>query len=172
MQYAIVYSSRTGNTKALAESIQAALPAGDCLYAGPLPYPPGLVLPPLVFAGFWTFRGGCDDAFAAFLQTLGEQSVFLFGTAGYGCSPEYSEKIMENVKKYLPTGSHLRGSYLCQGEMPPSTKERYEALLKEKPADENLQKMLQNYEAALGHPNAADKASLLDTLRPLVQRTV
>ena len=34
MSYAIVYSSRTGNTELLARAIQSALPAEDCLYFG------------------------------------------------------------------------------------------------------------------------------------------
>ena len=34
MKYAIVYSSRTGNTRQLADALHSALPAGDCLYFG------------------------------------------------------------------------------------------------------------------------------------------
>ena len=34
MSYAIVYSSRTGNTAQLAQAIKEALPQEDCLYFG------------------------------------------------------------------------------------------------------------------------------------------
>ena len=35
MSYAIVYSSRTGNTRMLAEALRAALPPQACVYFGP-----------------------------------------------------------------------------------------------------------------------------------------
>ena len=34
MTYSIVYSSRTGNTKLLADTLRMALPQGDCVYFG------------------------------------------------------------------------------------------------------------------------------------------
>ena len=34
MQYAIVYTSLTGNTARLAQALRDSLPAGDCLYFG------------------------------------------------------------------------------------------------------------------------------------------
>lgn len=34
MSYAIVYSSRTGNTALLAQALKEALPQGNCLYCG------------------------------------------------------------------------------------------------------------------------------------------
>lgn len=40
MTYAIVYSSRTGNTERLAQAIRQALPPEECLYFGPAG-PPG-----------------------------------------------------------------------------------------------------------------------------------
>lgn len=36
MQYSIVYSSRTGNTRRLAQSLLEVLPAEGCLYQGPV----------------------------------------------------------------------------------------------------------------------------------------
>ena len=82
MSYAIVYSSRTGNTELLARAIQSALPAEDCLYFGG-PDAAALAADRL-YVGFWTDKGSCDEALAAFLATVEHKEVFLFGTAGFG----------------------------------------------------------------------------------------
>ena len=58
MRYAIVYSSRTGNTERLAQALRQALPAEECVYFGP---PDARALEAQrVYVGFWTDKGDCD----------------------------------------------------------------------------------------------------------------
>lgn len=57
MSYAIVFSSRTGNTALLAQTIWDTLP-GDCLYFG-TPDPKALEAE-TVYVGFWTDKGSCE----------------------------------------------------------------------------------------------------------------
>ena len=85
MRYAVVYSSRTGNTEQLAQAVREALPGQECLYFGP---PDEAALEAqTVYAGFWTDKGSCDEEMARFLKRLTDQRVFLFGTAGFGGAP-------------------------------------------------------------------------------------
>ena len=115
MSYAIVFSSRTGNTALLAQTIRDTLP-GDCLYFGT---PDSKALEAeTVYVGFWTDKGSCDESIAQFLKTLTNQKVFLFGTAGFGGSPEYFEQILKRVSENLGENTQLVGSYMCQGKMP------------------------------------------------------
>ena len=79
MTCAIVYSSRTGNTRRLAETVQASLPQA-CLYMGP-PDDAALAADRL-YIGFWTDKGTCDAGVADFLSKVSGKEVFLFGTAG------------------------------------------------------------------------------------------
>lgn len=65
MSYAIVFSSRTGNTALLAQTIWDTLP-GDCLYFG-TPDPKALEAE-TVYVGFWTDKGSCDESIAQFLK--------------------------------------------------------------------------------------------------------
>ena len=51
MSYAIVYSSRTGNTALLAKTIREVLGEEACVYFGP-PAPQALAAQ-TVYAGFW-----------------------------------------------------------------------------------------------------------------------
>ena len=133
MRYAIVYSSRTGNTALLAQAIREALPGEECLYFGP-PDPQALAAD-RIYAGFWTDKGSCDEAMGAFLRSLEGQQVFLFGTAGFGGAPAYFERILARAGENLAPTVQRVGQYMCQGKMPQAVRQRYENLLKERPGD-------------------------------------
>lgn len=155
MSYAIVYSSRTGNTARLAKALQEFLPEQECVYVGP-PDPKALSADTL-YVGFWTDKGTCDAGTAGFLPDLREQSVFLFGTAGFGGDDAYFARILDRVKKLLPAGVTVRGTFMCQGKMPQTVRMRYEVM------DDSPQRtaMLENFDRALHHPDEEDIKQLL-----------
>ena len=159
MSYAIVYSSRTGNTKALADAIREVLPPEDCCYFGP-PDAAALAAQRL-YIGFWTDKGTCDGDTAAFLAQLSNQEVFLFGTAGFGGSAEYFEQIAHRVETLLPAGVTVLGHHLCQGRMPMPVRQRY-AAMEDSP---RRTQMLENFDAALSHPDAEDLRQLQNAVR-------
>ena len=70
----------------------------------------------MIFCGFWTDKGTCDENVASFLGSLKQQRVFLFGTAGFGGDPAYFEKILNTVKQCLSPSVSLCGGFLCQGK--------------------------------------------------------
>lgn len=154
MRYAVVFTSKTGNTRQLAEELQKQLGEANCSYFG-APDPAALAAD-VVFAGFWTDRGSCDGELAAFLASLTTQKLFLFGTAGFGGDPAYFETILGAVKSYLAATVPVIGAYMCQGQMQPAVRRRYEAM------EDGARKeaMLSNFDHALGHPNAADLQGL------------
>ena len=154
MGYAIVFSSRTGNTRQLAEAIRDALPADGCVYFGQ----PGPDVPAAdrYYVGFWTDKGSCDEALAAFLATVEHKEVFLFGTAGFGSQPAYFQAVLKRVQANLGQGCTLVGSYMCQGKMPQAVRRRYEAMLAAPDHAPNLEAMIENFDHALSHPDAAD----------------
>lgn len=154
MSYAIVYSSHTGNTALLAQTIRETLPQEDCVYFG-APDPSALTAE-TVYVGFWTDKGTCDASIAQFLQSLTNQKVFLFGTAGFGGAAAYFEQILNRVKENLGDSTELTGTYMCQGKMPQPVRTRYEQM-EEGP---RRTAMLENFDQALSHPNAEDLANL------------
>ena len=59
MKCAIVYSSKTGNTRELAEVLRSCIPQEDLLYLGK---PDESALrAERICAGFWTDKGSCDE---------------------------------------------------------------------------------------------------------------
>lgn len=161
MTYSIVYSSKTGNTKMLADALHQALPADDCLYFG-APDAQALAAE-RIYIGFWTDKGTCDAETAAFLAQLTHQEVFLFGTCGFGGGVAYFEQILARVRDLLPESVQLVGSYLCPGKMPQSVRDRYVRIAEEEPAKRShMQKMIFNFDCALSHPDASDLQALIE----------
>ena len=158
MRYAVVYSSKTGNTKRLAETVRAALGEAECVYFGP-PDPKALETRRL-YVGFWTDKGTCDADTAAFLSHTAGHRVFLFGTAGFGGSDAYFTKILDTVRAQLPEGAEEAGGWMCQGRMPHAVRQRYEAM-EETP---RRAAMLENFDQALSHPDAEDLRRLQETV--------
>ena len=152
--YSIVYSSKTGNTKMLADTIMKSLPELECVYFG-LPDEKAL-LADRIYVGFWTDKGNCDDSTAQFLQQTTSQEIFLFGTAGFGENPEYFEKILHHTEKHMPKTITLIGTYMCQGKMPMSVRERYEKMASSPIHMPNIKGMIENFDKALSHPDETD----------------
>lgn len=92
MSYAVVFSSKTGNTELVAKAIREELGTDGCVYFG-MPDAEALKAETL-YVGFWTDKGTCDGASAAFLSTLEGKRVFLFGTAGFGGAQTYFDQIL------------------------------------------------------------------------------
>ena len=166
MNYAIVYASQTGNTKLIAQTIRDALPAEKVIYFGEDGQ--RALSADRIYVGFWTDKGSCDSKTAEFLKTLTNQQVFLFGTAGFGGQPSYFEKILEKTKEYLSADCHVVGTYLCQGKMPMSVRERYVNMQKNQAPVPNLQGMIDNFDKALSHPDQQDldgaRKAVLDSI--------
>lgn len=161
MTYSIVYSSKTGNTKMLADALHQALPADDCLYFG-APDAQALAAE-RIYIGFWTDKGTCDAETAAFLAQLTHQEIFLFGTCGFGGGVAYFEQILARVRDLLPESVQLVGSYVCPGKMPQSVRDRYVRIAEEEPAKRShMQKMIFNFDCALSHPDANDLQALIE----------
>ena len=156
MNYAIVYSSKTGNTARLAQTIRDTLGEKDCLYFGAPD--PAAAEAGLLFVGFWTDKGQADEELTAFLKGLRGKRVFLFGTAGFGGSQPYFDQILDRVQAALDPSNRVVGRYMCQGRMPAPVRARYQAMAAQDPA--KWQPMIDNFDRALSHPDETDLAAL------------
>ena len=165
MQYAIVYSSLTGNTALLAEALRQTLPAEDCEYFGA---PAEEARASMIFAGFWTDKGDCDPKFAAYLEGLRDVSVFLFGTAGFGGSQAYYHTILQRVQGHLDASVRVAGTFLCQGKMGDAVRQRLEGQLEKSPEDPKTRAMLENFEKAKSHPDGQDLEDLRRAIRGIL----
>lgn len=164
MKSAIVYKSVGGNTKLLADIIARQLH----IKAQSLITSVDVEDVELVYVGFWTDKGECDEDVKRFLKGLHHQKIFLFGTAGFGGDNSYFQGILTRVQTYIDDTNEIVGTYMCQGKMPDSVKQRYLKMSLEKPHDEHIQQMIANFEEAVTHPDLQD----LENLRSAILETV
>ncbi len=154
MSYAIICSSKTGNTEKLARRAREVLGEEG---AGPV------ADAELVLLGSWTDKGGLDPALDERLGELAGKRVFLFGTCGFGGSRAYYDRVLDRFAAALPEGARIVGRFMCQGQMPPAVRERYVAMAERDPG--KFGPMIENFDRALGHPDAADLEAFEAALR-------
>ena len=155
MNYKIVYSSFTGNTKIIAKVIKDALGESSCTYFGDIKGSANLEAD-ILFVGFCVHKGSCTDEIKHYLESLQNQKIALFGTAGFGGSKNYFETILEKVISYIPESNDIIGNFMCQGKMTENVLKRYSKILEEKPGDSEILNMINNYNKALSHPDEKD----------------
>ncbi|MFR7592084.1 MAG: flavodoxin family protein BilS [Longibaculum sp.] len=165
MKYSIIYSSATGNTAMLAKHILKTLSNHECLYDGQLTDTINIENNEILFIGFWTDKGVCDEKMQTFLKSLHNQKIFLFGTAGFGGSQQYFDAIIERVKAFIDDTNQIVGTFMCQGKMPMSIRERYVSMAKKDP--QRFQPMIDNFDQALSHPSQDDLQSLTSILEKI-----
>ena len=161
-RYSIIYSSRTGNTRLLAEAIRESLPADLCDHFGT--DEAGAVESEKLYVGFWTDKGTADEAALALLKRLKNKKIFLFGTAGFGISEAYFRKVLDRVRESVDASNTIVGEYMCQGKMPQAVKERYLKMKAQPEHPANLDALIENFDRALPHPDAADLERLKESV--------
>lgn len=119
MKCLVVYSSRTGNTKKLAEAVASALPGCDLCAVESAPSGEGY---DLVAVGYWVDRGRPDARSSAYLQRLRGANVALFGTLGAWPDSDHARECAaagEALAKASGHGNTVLGTFLCQGKIDP-----------------------------------------------------
>ena len=98
------------------------------------------------------------------LKTLQNRRIFLFGTAGFGGSEAYFQRILHNAQRSIDPSNTVIGPYMCQGRMPGSVRARYVKMKEQPDPMPHLDMLIENFDKALSHPDAAD----LDRLQKMV----
>ena len=160
MKQIILYDSATGNTEYLAKALSHALPNVPCGPVGSLDCSKA----ELVYLGFWTDKGTADQACLELLGRLRNKKIFLFGTAGFGGSEAYYQKILANVRTAIDASNTVVGEYMCQGRMPQVVRDRYVKMKEMPDAKPNLDALIENFDQALSHPDQED----LERLRRMI----
>ena len=163
MKYAVVYSTRTGNTAKLADAVKKTHGNREVVYFG-LPDDRALESD-VIFVGFWTDRGKPNGESEVVLKTLKGKKVFLFGSAGFGGEEKYYEKILKKAERLISSDNQVIGAFMCQGKMPMSVKERYQKMANGVIKVPHLDQLIENFDKALSHPDEQDLAALSEKVQ-------
>lgn len=142
--YAIVFSSKTGNTELLADTLHSCLPQAECCYFGN-PNPAAMEADTL-YVGFWTdTREKQMKALQTFFEAAaGKAGALLLVPLVLAAAKNIFNKILKTVQKDLHSSNTVIGSFMCQGKMPMSVRQRYENMKKQPLHLPNLDAMIEN----------------------------
>jgi flavodoxin len=166
----IVYSSKTGNTRAVAEGIARGL--GEGARCALLPIEDAPTMAPedtsgVILLGFWVDRGTADAKSLAYIQTLAGRKVGLFGTLGVEPDSEHARQVGEALTALVAAKNTCLGCVLCQGKIDPALTEQFKALPPNHPHAMNETRMKRHLEAA-NHPNQADIERVLAACKAML----
>ena len=115
MKVAIIYSSITGNTKLLDETIKNEIKEEIVYFGKPINEE---IDADIYFIGSWTNKGDASNDIINFLKKLKNKKIAYFATTGYGGSTTYYDTLFSRVKQYIDSSDTILGSLYCQGKMP------------------------------------------------------
>lgn len=156
MKIIVLYSSRTGNTRKVAEAIASALPAGTPCLDLTQPLPEDLNAYDCVFLGYWVDKGTADAAAQKVLSRLHNPHVALFATLGADPHSDHARGSLEKGAALLPEGVEPVDSFICQGKVEPKL---IEAMYKRFPPESLHGRNPQSearHKAASTHPDVQD----------------
>ncbi len=119
MKVLVVYSSKTGNTKKVAEAIAGAVQGSTILPVEAGPSAEGF---DLVAVGYWVDKGMPDAKCRTWLEKVRGCRIALFGTLGAWPDSEHAKECMRRAAEYVTSperGNSLCGSWICQGRIDP-----------------------------------------------------
>lgn len=153
-KWAVVYSSATGNTRAVAEAI-AAETGADLFRVQDAPA--DLSAYEIVALGYWLRRGGPDDLMKAYLPRITNARVALFQTHGADVGSEHAVTSFARAGYLLGTGCEILGTFSAQGRLSPALI----AKRKKGPSDDshNSPEAQERWVRAAAHPDADDLAA-------------
>lgn len=155
MKTIVLYSTRTGNTKKVADAIASALPAGTpCVSVKEIPA--DIAAYDCVFLGFWVDRGSADKDSQEALKSLTNKHVAIFATLGADPKSEHAAESLNAAAGFLPEGVNVPGKFICQGAVDPKL---IEMMYKQFPAGHPHGKSPERdalHAEAAKHPDAAD----------------
>ncbi|SCY58996.1 flavodoxin family protein [Desulfoluna spongiiphila] len=151
MKSLIVYSSRTGNTRAVAEAVKEAFPE-PCTLA-PVEEAPAVDDYDVIAIGYWVDKGMPDAKAKTFMEKIKGKKVGLFGTLGAYPDSEHANDCRAKAEA-LMEGNEMLGQFLCQGRVDPKVLEMMAKVASDQHPMTDERKA--RIEEAKKHPNEED----------------
>lgn len=152
MKNIIIYSSKTGNTKKVAEAIYEVIPSAEILSADEVSH---LEYETIIIGG-WIDKGTFDNKALKILKEIKNKNVAYFFTLGASIESDHAEYCKKNIEEVIiSNGNKLIGNFVSQGKIDPNLI----AGLLNLPEDHKMypsKERMDRWEAAKEHPNNQD----------------
>lgn len=145
MKGIIIYSSKTDNTKRMAEKIYEALKDEYEMTIKDIRDSPEIESYDFVLLGGWIDRGTLETKTLKYLENIKNKKLGLFATLGAMPDSEHGRKVIKNLENLL-IGKESLGQYICPGLVDPKMIEKLKGIkgmivpnkIKEKMIDTSL----------------------------------
>lgn len=114
MKSIVVYSSVTGNTRAVADAILQSLPADTPIYSVHKAPPPDEY--DFLALGFWVKKAKPDPRMLRYMAKVTGKTVAWFGTLAAWPDSPHAMRVRSNTDALLQKNTIL-GAFLCQGRL-------------------------------------------------------
>lgn len=170
MKVLVTYSSKTGNTKKLAEGIFEGLVNVEKEIL-PMAEVNDLSSYDTILAGYWVDKGGANKEAAEFLTTIEGKKVGVFATLAFWPDSEHGYQSILAGEALVKEKNHVIGKYICQGKIDDKMVEMFENLPEGNPHKTTPEKR-KRYEISANHPSAADIAVAAEMFRERIEADV
>ncbi|WP_062571639.1 flavodoxin family protein [Peptoniphilus sp. DNF00840] len=123
MKGLIIYSSKTGNTKRMAEKIYEVLKKEHLMTIKDIRNTPNIKNYDFILLGAWIDRGTLEPKTLKFLKTIEDKKLGLFATLGAMPDSEHGRNVIKNLEDLLNNRDSL-GQYICPGLVDPKMIEK------------------------------------------------
>ena len=161
MKTLILYSTRTGNTKKVAETVFKINPFQKVILPiDQLESQVSLDNYDLILVGYWVENSQANSEALSIMEQLRNKQVILFGTSGTDPDHSYVRKVRKAAESALDSSNELLGHFVCQGEISDAVITGFEALVNMQPENKTMASLLKvfkgQYPESIGHPNEED----------------
>ena len=157
MNILITYSSRTGNTRKLAQGIYKNISEDNELNVqmNPINKVERIEEYDAILIGYWVDKGAPNEEAIEFMKTIKNKRVGIFATLGAYPDSNHGFNSLLKGEEFLKENNEIIGKYICQGAVSPSLIEVFKKL------DSNnyhamTDEKLRRYKIAKLHPNEAE----------------
>ncbi len=152
MKILLTYSSKTGNTKRVAEAICEAI--REDIELTPMSNTPDPHGYDLVIVGFWIDKGRPNTDALRYIQSLNSAQTAFFFTLGAEAESDHAHRCLEKCRSYFSPNT-LWGEFCCQGKISPKLIKFLKRLPSWFPHGPNKDRIAR-WESASTHPNTDD----------------
>lgn len=155
MKTLVTYSSRTGNTKLVAEAIHSVFPPDAQLH--PVESAPEPELFDYIAIGYWVDKGLPDELAKSFMSTVRNKRVGLFGTLGAWPDSDHARQCMEQAVQLMEAnGNTVNCTFLCMGKVDPKLLEMMQNMPGAADRHAMTPERKARLEEGMKHPDAGD----------------
>ena len=155
MKYQVVYESRTGNTRAIAEAIMMALPSKSAKLVNICAEAPSKEADAYCI-GYGIHSGICPLKLLDFMELLNGKTILLFATCGLEPTDAYRKLLERNIEPFLPDKCDYRGMFVCQGAISEDGAAALRKYIEKTGKDDHLQQLDHLVIRAQTHPDCDD----------------